>query len=375
MAAHPLAKIQVPPPPMHIDADHPEAREAYTRLANLVETHGGWLHPGLVVHQRGGELWASFEGEAAADEPLIYLAPPLLVPLAGLAWDDRAELELRDDGGLLTPLQREVLDAMLCLYRVTSKLAWARQHLPGLALAQEDPLRQGLARWHPALRSPASVAETFLASRCVEVTEGEARRDMLFALGEVLNHHPQGARLDARSDAGLRILRRGPANGAQCYTCYGFKDALDLLIGYGYADRGVRFVRSLPVEVELPRLGRLEIVGSGCNPGHDLPGVEHRPGQLRLSHLNFYGDKPGQSLSLIRIIVGALPLGLSGAEREALSLQAHEALVERNIEEWQQLQRLAQQVIDQGSPLPVHGMFAGLSGQQQQRIRRATAAS
>ncbi|AXQ29306.1 hypothetical protein D0B54_11660 [Solimonas sp. K1W22B-7] len=356
---------------MRIDADHPEAHDAYASLAALLERHGGWLSPDLVVHQRGSDLWASTDGTADASDRLIWIPRPLLVPISGLSWHDEDELALRDDGGRLSPLQREILDAMLRLYRVTGKLAWSRRHLPAVALAAGDPLRVDLSRWCPHFDWPEGVAEAFLRTRRLPLKHDGQREPVLFPIGEILNHHPEGTRLRVEPEHGLRIRRAGPADDAQCYARYRSRDALDLLLGCGYAALQTRCALSLSLEIELAGLGRLRICRTSHRPAQDLPHVQYSPGQLSLSHLNFHCDKPGRSLALLRIVIGGLPLPPS--RREALALEAHEALAAANLDAWRQLRQQALRVIADGHHLPVHGMLVEVAEHQQRLIGLAAA--
>ena len=354
---------------MRIAADHPDAREAYAKLAGLFERHGGWLSPGLVVHQHGGELWASSETAAPGDR-LMSIPTPLLVPITGLAWHDADELALRDDGSRLSPVQHEVLDAKLRLYRSTGKLAWARRHLPGLALAADDPLRGNLARRCPQFDWPEDAATAFLRTRCLRLEADGLGQPVLFPIGDTLNHPPEGRPLQVHPERGVRIRRGGPAGDAQCYLRYWSGDALDLLLNFGYADLQTRCSHSLALEIESPVLGRLAIHRNARRPAPELPRVEYRPGQLGLSHLSFDSARPGRSLALLRIVLGGLPLPAS--QREALALDAHAALVAANLDAWREMQRQAQNPPGDRR-LPVHDLLVAVAEHQQRLIGRATA--
>lgn len=362
---------------MRIDAERPEAAEAYRTLAALVLAHGGSLHPALVLHQRSEALWVSVDGMAEGDPepPLIQIPTPLLIPIEGLEWGAGPVLEVACGLDRLTAAQREALAAMLTLYRVTGKLVWARRHLPAAALAGDDPLARLLSRAQPGpARWGVSPATAFVRSRSLVTRGGDdgpapLRRPVLMPLADGLDHHPAGARLQVRPE-GLRVRLMQPVPGGACHACYGYKDALRLLLGYGYLDTQTRFVHCLPTAIGLTPLGQLQVAGIGHRAGQDLPAVTARVGGLGLGHLNFDADRPQRALELLRVVIGGLPLSLPAEAREDLARAAHTGLLGATRDYYRELAECAAA----GDDSPVRVAVIAAAARQQELLREVAGA-
>lgn len=360
---------------MRIESESPQTEAAYARLGRLVVDHGGYLHPGLVLHQQGGDLWASADPglEGDADEVLIRVPMALLIPAAGLEWRESPELEVGQGIDRLSAPQREALAAMLVLYRCTGKLSWARQNLPSVVLDGEDDMSRLLSRVQAGSglwRQPPPLA--FIRSRILGMRADPeapaARHPVLMPLAEILNHHPAGARLGVRPD-GLSVRMVRAEGTRECHACYGYKDGLRLLLAYGYVDRCTRFVHCVPGWIDVPHLGRLQVRGIGHQTVHDLPGVTRDAEGLSLSHLNFDADKPRHALEILRFVIGGLRLPLEPVGLERLVWQAHNGLAATTLDYYRHLENLA---IGDGISMPtdlVRQAVASVAARQQMLLR------
>lgn len=336
---------------MRIAAELRDVERAYAALIGLVRAAGGQLHPGLCLHQEGRALWATVDRQAlaAAEAPLILVPEPLLVPVADLHWRAASRLEPTTGLERLSPLQRQVLDQMLELYALTGKLADLPLRLPALALAPGSALalrlRTGHPPWEPGTLSPA---EAFLRTRTlgypaaplVADAAGPARTPVLMPLVDVLNHHPDGARFKTRP-SGVRVDPWPCGDGGECYASYGYKDAMTLLLQYGYVAREPRFLHSVACELPVPGLGRLVIQGQHHRPHMDLPALEVLADGLSISHINLDAARPLRARAILRVLVAGLHPKLAGAELDSLAQAAWTAVLHANRGYYQDLLALS----------------------------------
>ena len=341
---------------MQIESDDPAAPAIYTALAKQVLAAGGRLHPGLRLHQQGGSLWASVDAravEAEPDTPLIHVPETLLVPTSDLDWSTPGSLTPSTGLATLDVPQRRMLDLMLELYALTGKLDSIRQCLPELALPPESPLWALLQDSHRAARTPETAQQAFIRTRTLGYRRrakqpeagmaggGEAAKTakttVLMPLIDVINHHPDGAAFSTRQ-GGVRLKPRRSSGTAECHARYGYRDAMVLLLVYGYVAREPRFVQSIRCTVSVPGLGPLTIQGQDHRVPLDLPGLARsEDGTLLISHLNFDADHPRRAMQTLRVIAAGQYPDLPAAELDRMARQADAAIRATNAAHYQQL--------------------------------------
>jgi hypothetical protein len=82
---------------------------------------------------------------------------------------------------------------------------------------------------------------------------------------DFMNHHLQGSPVQledgAENDGFLTVAKSAPIPGAgnQCFAFYGLNDRFDTWMAYGFIDDMAPFVRSIPMQIELPQLGALKL--------------------------------------------------------------------------------------------------------------------
>lgn len=338
---------------MHIDAESPAAAAIYASLAGLVREAGGYISPDLVLHQCGSMLWASVAaGSSTAKSPsrLVLLPEKLLVPIDGLGW--QAGTSLQPQAGLdsLQPLQRHALDLMLELFDLTGKMSSAERELPVRALASESALlaliRSGRPHWRPAA---ACTAEAFIGTRILgrqddpaEVNTGGASREpqMLMPLLDVWNHHPRGAIFRHRPE-GMAIRQSEHAPADQAYANYGYRDALSLLLDYGYVDRQPRFLQSIACQLELAGIGRLTIMRQGHSTPNDLPWFKVTQEGVMAGHINLDADQPQLALEWLRMLATGFEPGAGAGALQRRAIAAMIAILDANLDWYRAMLPLA----------------------------------
>ncbi len=277
------------------------AARILSELVELVERSGGLLRPGLRIVEREGQMGVHLDADAdGADVPLMRIPGRLLV---------------RTDGVGRTSLQGDVHDLLLALYDATGKLSDVSTRHPAAALRDEGALITAIQGLRPHFgrvwRTPMQV---LIRTRTLEIGSPTSRQPVLMPLVELLNNHARGGTF-RYAHGSLSVPVSRPGGGTECFADYGHgRDALDLVLDYGYLDTGVRFVQSAPLSVELPGAGRLSVRGVRPRPRHHLdpPTVRVTDGELTLSHITFDADHPERFRALV-----AMPLRAYLAHRVA----------------------------------------------------------
>src|SRR5262249_16240309 len=88
-----------------------------------------------------------------------------------------------------------------------------------------------------------------------------ASAPVLLPVTDFLNHQWRGEPYSYDEDRAVAMDRSAPLPGAgdQCFAMYGFHDAFDTWITYGFVEADVPFLQSVATTVELPRAGTIRI--------------------------------------------------------------------------------------------------------------------
>lgn len=314
----------------HFEAvDTPDVRAALEGIASIVLAHGGAIHPGAQFVERGGDLTVRCTG--GRDGDLLFSIPhELLIPVTGAVWAKGTTMRLLEPPCGLTAIRRELLDLYIELYSAAGKLDWARRALPRVALPESVALVAAIATLRPGFRLwGKTLAEAFLETRVISISQGESDPvSVIMPLIETANHHVAGAPFGSRADGLHLVVARVPGS-SECYADYGARrDALDLMLDYGYVDRTVRVVRSGQVSVTVPPVGQIDVGGRVYAPRHalDPPTITRTNEGLSLSHLTFHADHPervngtlGLAVRSAALAAGATETAAGQASREAVS--------------------------------------------------------
>jgi hypothetical protein len=184
------------------------------------------------------------------------------------------------------------MEALLELYNLTDKLARHRRTDPWPLLASHPELLKHIVPRLPgdlyamfqkflvSGNNDELMVASFLHTRAYDYreTENAPALPVLMPVIEFLNHHLQGAPVELEdqpdNDRFLTIKRSVPVPGAgnECFAFYGLYDVFDTWMSYGFLDEIAPFVRSIPMTIDLPRLGTIRLANFvKIRPHEDLP--------------------------------------------------------------------------------------------------------
>jgi hypothetical protein len=312
-----------------VDATSNSARTAIEDLLDVAVASGIELHPALEVRERDGHI--SLHVAAPDGEVLIRLPEDLLVPVGDATWDASGDvLRVVQHDPSASPAQRELADAHVALYNATHKIRWVNRSLPRVALSSDPAAIDAIRLLRPAFATRVvDVAQAFVSTRI-------NREGSLMPVVDFLDHHPSGAPLQVR-DGSMTIAVEHGGSGTKCFACYGSHlDVVDLVLGHGYVDRGVRFARSLPVNVDIPGVGNVSVLAGRTTPVSNLdpPRISMSDDRLTLSHLTFELGHVDRLVTVVHLAVTAFLSRQTDTlgDPAALSRDVVAGLVDANIE-------------------------------------------
>ena len=264
-----------------------QVEETFRTLCQLITDNGGVIHEELIVDQKGRSVTVRVPSIVEDNAIIIKLSRPLLLPYKKFniyIQDDKYILNDCDES--ITPLQRELMEHMLALYNLTDKFAEHRE-ISVLQLIHKDP---DVIKWILGARDPTSrqliddmanddlqeaLKKSFFKTRVIGVHNKSSndREQCLMPLVDFINHHFQANifNLPDHIDGELNILKSTPVDGSnECYVRYSNMDALDSLLNYDFADDHAKFVRSVPMKIELEGVGTCEIKAGLSHVKHNL---------------------------------------------------------------------------------------------------------
>lgn len=357
-------------PESFIDAQSADVTAILAATIRVVQREGGRLHPSVVLWERAGDLRVRVRPDVsgADGQPAFFLPRRLLVPVAGAEWGhSTTELDLRSPPPGLSVAQQELLELWIALYNTTGKIGWIRQNHARLALREAPTVISALRDLRAGFESAADaeIPDVFLHTRVfglppldgAQSTAVGVRGDkqsVLMPLIDLLNHHRRGSPylLDEHS---MHPRIATLPDGDESFANYGGRrDGLDLTLGYAFADPLVPFVRSGPLDVDVPRLGRVQVAGQILSPKSPLdpPRVQLTADGIRFSHVVFQPNHPQRWQTPIRMALQA------AATRRGLAADVADdvmrLLVETHIQRLRKLQHSSAAYADR---IPAAALF------------------
>lgn len=295
-----------------IEADQPELRRALESLVEEVERGGGWFHESLSLIAEGGSIRVESSLPVGNVDLLISVPEELLLPI------DEIQMRVSGDEIVIdsfaesaTPERRRLFEIVIGIYNLCGKIPAHRAASPRFGFPADGDIARLLAagrdvRSHSVETGNERLLDDFIHSRLFSHDEGIAgkRRQVLMPVIDFFNHHPDAygfmnetVRHPDQPVIGVEHWRPAPDH-RECYVCYSLFDAFDLAVHYGYLERGCRFVKSVPLVVELEGLGSLRVRATGgAGIRRELPSrlrdlrawlpvvIRSSPQEIELSHL------------------------------------------------------------------------------------------
>lgn len=356
------------------ESDNPAILKELKKLEKLVLSAGGWMHQDLIIRVEDGSLSIEMEGDEEIDkEKLILLPQEALIPTdeinMGVKNATKEFVFEPKDPKKYTKLRRELTETMFTIYNMTNKYALCEQtdfwltigkrpELLDLVMAARTPgqafqkIRKNIQAGLSEEKHDQFVADRFFGSRILGLGGGKSatgkgqnpKMPVIMPFIDFINHHSFGSRFLSPANETLEVWCRRPVEGSnECYAFYGTMDAMDAYIRYGFVDAQASIVRSVPLRIDLPNVGRIEVKAG--TPAHikklqlpkkakDLqafvPVMQKDQDVLTISHLYVpVGHSP-------RALARVLGLCISKLAGRNLGDQKHKALVagaERQVHE------------------------------------------
>lgn len=267
-----------------IISDRDELKHSMRKLVALVHKNGGWLDERLIIRHEHGGFSVHSKTNGTNGGWIIKLPPACLLPTDQFQLSlDGDDIRIQSHASELSGKRLDLLEIMLELWNQTGKIAAQKQTaFWGISEGDPDLFRllvagrntQFYGKLEGSLYSKDQheqlLIKGFLMSRTSGLASGIAsseRAQMLMPIIELLNHHPLAppyaylSSQNQQNQLAIKEFRASPET-TECFVRYGYYDAYDLLLNYGYVERNAFFVRSIPMEISLPGLGMMKIYTS-----------------------------------------------------------------------------------------------------------------
>jgi len=365
---------------MNVQTNNIALKKEIKGLIDLLIKNGSHVDSGLSIEisQEGG-ISLHLRRPPGSSKPLIRLKSEHIIPVAALNTRLRGDsFEIDPDRRLLNPLQIEIGTRMIEIYNAAGKVAQHKAENPWIQCSGTPRLLELLlSSLHPGkakeeklsfirgcqdrLSFDEFVVETFMASRTLARQAGErgGQETVIMPIADYLDHDYRGSpyAFSSTSCSGdMGIFCSQPFVWSQeCYARYGSYDAVDTFVNYGFIDREVPFVRSIPLEIEIGDRGKLLIdssVGSSSR-GENIPKPlrdirfllpnwkRGESGEFMLSHIFIAaGSYPHATKRIIRWIIEEMTRDFTDQEFVAKQTAATETkLVDANVAYYEKVLR------------------------------------
>ena len=270
-----------------IEADNAEIEKHLINLVDLVEEGGGGIHSNILLRARDGDLSVSTKEPIRRGGEIIRLTRKILLPsdqyIVGVKGDEFT-LDFPKQT-TLTTLQKKLAENMIALYNATDKVALHKKYsfllsikkypevldyivggrnLPAkfiewIAQAKEDMDQAALNDF---------VVDTFLKTRYLGYNDHIRMSNVSIVMPVIdfLNHNWSGASFAvgrAPRTGDIIVNNSQPVkDSAECFAFYGPMDSLDTLIRYDFIDVDAPVIRSVPIKLNTPDGGVIDISGA-----------------------------------------------------------------------------------------------------------------
>ena len=350
---------------INIESDQPDLRLALESLVEEVERGGGWFHESLSLVAESGSIRVESSLPVGRVELLISVPEELLLPIDEIRMrvsGDEIVIDSFTDSA--TPERRRLFEIVIGIYNLCGKLPAHRAASPRFGFPEDGDIARLLAAGreatgHSAENGNDRLLDDFIHSRLYSHDDGISgkRREVLMPAVDFFNHHPDAygfmgetARHPDQPVIGVEHWKPG-ADSRECYVCYSLFDAFDLAVHYGYLERGCRFVKSVPLAVELEGLGSLRVrAAASAGIRRELPSrlrdlrawmpviLRSGPQEIELSHLIIPGMSDRQALR--RVLATMIAAWRPDMDLEAVAehvATAERAVLAENIRYYEEL--------------------------------------
>jgi hypothetical protein len=348
-----------------IESDQVELHRALVSLVEEVERGGGWFHESLSLVAEKGSIRVESSLPVGRVELLISVPEELLLPIDEIQMRVSGdEIVIDSFADTATPERRRLSEQMIEIYNLCGRIPAHRAASPRFGFPEDGDIARLLAegrdlRNHSVDSEHEPLLSDFMHCRVFSHNEGGTgkRRQVLMPVIDFFNHHPDAygylvetARHPDHPVIGVENWKPGSEH-RESYVCYSLFDAFDLAVQYGYLERGCRFVKSVPLAVELEGLGSMRVRAAGAaGIRRELPSrirdlrawmpvvIRSSPQEIVLSHPIIPGLLDRQALR--RVLATMISAWRSTMDLEAVAehvASAERAVVAENIRYNEQL--------------------------------------
>jgi hypothetical protein len=359
---------------INIESDQPELRRALESLVEEVERGGGWFHESLSLVAEKGSIRVESGLPAGRAELLMSVPGQILLPIDEIRMRVSGdEIVIDSFTDTATPERRRIAEIVIEIYNLSGKIPAHRAASPRFGFAADGEIARLLAAGRDATSHSLEgehdpLLGDYMHSRLFSHNEGGAgkRREVLMPVIDFFNHHPDAHgflnethRHPDHPVIGVQHWKPEP-DARECFVCYSLFDAFDLAVHYGYLERGCRFVKSVPLAVELDGLGSLRVRAAGAGAmRRELPSrmrdlaawmplvLRSSPGEIELSHLVIPGMSDRHALR--RVLATMISAWRPSMDLEAVAdyvAGAERAVLAENIRYYQTLAESLRQRTD-----------------------------
>lgn len=275
---------------MKIIGDNQAILKNFILLKNMIEEWGGTIDPELVVRCEGANIGIEKHGFSTPGKPIIALPNELLLPSEHMGMSVKGdEFDYAPEAGAFSDAQKKAADCMIEIYNLTKKVPAHKESCCWLAFKEAPELLEKLLKartLNPAQQKYLAFAKdnlkdsvyeeivcgTYIKSRAIGHKHTRPDSDEIVQTTDImpmidfLNHHSSGAYFNfnknytptAPEREFLLVQDSRPLSFSnECFVFYNQMDALDTFMLYGFPDAHAPYVRSLPLELEIPNTGKI----------------------------------------------------------------------------------------------------------------------
>jgi hypothetical protein len=379
-----------------IDADSREIRRTIEKLVTLSKACGAEFSRDVIIRCKKGSLSVASNGSKGKDsgENFIRLPRRSLPRLDQFQFSlDGDELVLAEWSEAAPPLHVQIIDTLINLYNLCGKPATHRRVSPWLLLSEQPELVPIITegRDEPVvshlidglrLGDVSNIAiDTFLLSRLLRID----KIAVLMPVGELVNHSALARpyHFPPKNEGGGVVVHRTQfpeRSGDECFVSYGTFDSLDSWLIYNFVEEHANFVRSVPVEINLPGAGMIRVHAHIASADHPSPPPEledmlmylprvlaQAPGRIDISFLLIPAARSQVLRRVLRWVIDQLSPG--NTQADALVEAAETQILDKNWAYYEAFRKRLQSVeLKNPAKAPVLESLKGLCALQLARL-------
>lgn len=287
-----------------ISSDSTDTETHIARVCDYLEKNGSYISPDVTILNAKGQT-SVLANPDLTSEYVFKIQHDHLIPFGNFDFDiEGQDIVIAHDDKNTNKQHLALLEAMLALYNVSGKFHRHLEEHPLLGYNEHPEIIKHLLNAREGqdiniirniINKPDFHDElallTFFKSRLLNCRLNSEEADytaVLMPAIEFMNHHVKGAGFNnfySEQSSQLSIKAIMPVDGSrECFTSYGRFDSLDTYLHCGFIDENVKYVRSVPLKIDLGSIGIISIRGLNTSVSmKDIP--EH------LQDLAFYFPK------------------------------------------------------------------------------------